>query len=323
MKQFCIFISILSFVACIKQEYKIDDKLPEPFRNEDTDVSEIGTIDSSSFFGIHSYILEPTCAVSGCHDGSFEPDFRTVQSAYNTLVNNKAVKNTTDDNRQFEFRVVPNNIEQSMLYERLTTEDQTLGRMPLYDFPLTSFELKHIENWINAGAPDGFGNSPKPFNEEPSFFGMLAYLVDSNITSLIDRDPDISIPYEFPKDTIIEVWLGLFDIDDDGEYYPGHELQYNRYKISDTYYDFSNAQFKDLTVENVETYLAGPSEFEPDSIVRPYFHHFTLNTYGYSSGDIRFIRAYVQDSNHSTPTEIPEYGSPIYMNTYFSFKIVD
>src|SRR5262245_28034848 len=43
-------------------------------------------VDSSSFLGIHKYILSVKCAVSGCHDGSFEPDYRTVQSAYSTLL---------------------------------------------------------------------------------------------------------------------------------------------------------------------------------------------------------------------------------------------
>ena len=43
-------------------------------------------IDSSTFLGLHEYIFSTTCAVPGCHDGHFEPDFRSVQSSYNTMV---------------------------------------------------------------------------------------------------------------------------------------------------------------------------------------------------------------------------------------------
>ena len=35
----------------------------------------------------------PTCANSGCHDGTFEPDFRTVGSSWNTLVNHPVIAN--------------------------------------------------------------------------------------------------------------------------------------------------------------------------------------------------------------------------------------
>ena len=49
-------------------------------------------IDSQSFLGLHQYIFSTTCAVPGCHDGAFEPDFRTVQSAYNTLVLHRVEK---------------------------------------------------------------------------------------------------------------------------------------------------------------------------------------------------------------------------------------
>ncbi|MEM6347295.1 MAG: hypothetical protein AAF927_25620, partial [Bacteroidota bacterium] len=42
--------------------------------------------DSSSIVGLHKFIFSQSCAVPGCHDGAFEPDFRTVQSTYSTLV---------------------------------------------------------------------------------------------------------------------------------------------------------------------------------------------------------------------------------------------
>ena len=59
----------------------------------------------------------PYCANSGCHDGNFEPDFRTVESSYSTLVYQPVVKN--NDNQTYEYRVVPGNSAQSILYARL------------------------------------------------------------------------------------------------------------------------------------------------------------------------------------------------------------
>ncbi len=88
-------------------------------------------VDSNSFLGIHKYILSKKCAVPACHDGSFEPDYRTVQSAYNTLVYAGVVKN--DSAKSFEYRVVPGDTAHSWLHERITTTDAVLGRMPLYD----------------------------------------------------------------------------------------------------------------------------------------------------------------------------------------------
>jgi len=134
-------------------------------------------IDSSSFLGIHKYILSVKCAVNGCHDGSFEPDYRTVQSAYSTLVYAPVIKNTADN--FFTYRVVPNDTADSWLWFRLNTTDQTIGRMPLYD-TLYPAQREKISNWIMSGAPDLFGNSPAKPTYTPSFYGLVAYLPDDN-----------------------------------------------------------------------------------------------------------------------------------------------
>ena len=53
----------------------------------------IDTVSATSFVKLHRDVLGPSCNVMGCHDGSFEPDFRTVQSSYNTLVYHPILKN--------------------------------------------------------------------------------------------------------------------------------------------------------------------------------------------------------------------------------------
>src|SRR5688572_16419754 len=88
--------------------------------NDHLDTSQVAVIDPNSFAGIHKNILKPTCANSGCHDGTFEPDYRTLESAYNTLVFHPIVKN--DTNNAYQFRVLPGDINMSMIYVRLTTD---------------------------------------------------------------------------------------------------------------------------------------------------------------------------------------------------------
>ena len=78
----------------------------------------IDTLSSTSFVKLHRDVLGPSCNVMGCHDGSFEPDFRTVQSSYNTLVYHPILKNNLDET--FTYRVVPGDTANSVLHERLT-----------------------------------------------------------------------------------------------------------------------------------------------------------------------------------------------------------
>jgi hypothetical protein len=117
-----------------------------------------------NFAWLHQQILGPTCANSGCHDGTFEPDFRTVGSSWNTLVNHPVTAN--DAAMSFTRRVVPGNAAQSFLHERLTVEiPNTSGMMPLevdqdsdYDERREEY-IAAIAAWIEAGAPDINGNA--------------------------------------------------------------------------------------------------------------------------------------------------------------------
>jgi hypothetical protein len=82
-----------------------------------------------SFPWLQARIFTPTCANSGCHDGTFEPDFRTMASSYNTLVNHPVIANNPEES--FHLRVVPGNAQASWLHERLTVAvPNTSGIMP-------------------------------------------------------------------------------------------------------------------------------------------------------------------------------------------------
>jgi hypothetical protein len=167
IKQIIILILILSFtifLACKKVEKVTTTDntniTNNPFNtnsSSDTNTTSV-KIDAATILGLHTFIFSLRCAGPACHDDSFEPDFRTVQSSYSTLVYHNVWKNTID--KEFTFKVIPGDTGASWLHERLTTDDPVLGKMPLYDNPLTSNELKNIEDWILNGAKNILGNNP-------------------------------------------------------------------------------------------------------------------------------------------------------------------
>jgi len=146
-----ISLSALLFGACKDRVLTVAGPLPvNPYDSltyNDSIVPPI-PVDSNTFLGIHKYILSTRCAVPGCHDGSFEPDYRTVVSAYNTLVYAPVVKNNATNS--FTYRVVPFDTTMSWLHERITTDDAVLGRMPLYD-TLPRRQVQMITDWIAGG----------------------------------------------------------------------------------------------------------------------------------------------------------------------------
>lgn len=117
----------------------------------------VAQVKDTAFVHIFKTILSPKCGVSACHDGSFEPNFSTIGSSYNTLVIHPLVK--ADIGATFKYRVVPKDKKASLLYERVTnccfvnTNDQ----MPLMGDKLTKDEIAKIGEWIDNGAkqPDG------------------------------------------------------------------------------------------------------------------------------------------------------------------------
>lgn len=153
-----VFVFIL--VACQKEEPQNPfDTISNP--TDETEQEEI--LDPTSIAGLHQNIFLPTCANSGCHDGTFEPDFRTIESSYNTLVNHPVIKN--DAAETYTYRVVKGNVAASQLVARVTFDiDGNSGVMPLVIESNSDYETKreeyiqNIEDWIADGAKDVFGN---------------------------------------------------------------------------------------------------------------------------------------------------------------------
>src|SRR5690349_21194145 len=120
MIRYTIYLFILGFVvfqACSKEapDNPYNNVKPPP-----DDTTAVYMPDPKSFEGLHAYIFKPTCANSGCHDGTFEPDFRNIFSAYNTLVYHPIVKN--DPGNNYQYRVLPGNPDKSIIFCRLTKD---------------------------------------------------------------------------------------------------------------------------------------------------------------------------------------------------------
>ncbi|HQU99631.1 MAG TPA: hypothetical protein PLO59_00670, partial [Bacteroidia bacterium] len=229
MNKYAIILILFFAWSCKKNE-------PDnPFTNNVVPVPA-DTINPASIAGLHKNIFAVRCAVPGCHDGSFEPDFRTVQSTYSTLVYHKPIKN--DSANSFLYRITPYQVNKSWLYERVTTNDAVLGRMPLYSSKLSDIDLKNIENWINNGAPD-INNQPTPpliiINNPPQVKGYVA--IDSNNVRLDTvRLNNISYnPFLIPHGLKFTL---VFLLEDDSTAIGN--LQQNMVKISSVKDDFSS-----------------------------------------------------------------------------------
>ena len=157
MKKLLLYLLGVSLLAaaCTQEA----DNPFEPTREEEQTENPDGTLNPVSLAGLHRNIFRKTCANSGCHDGTFEPDFRTISSTYNTLVYHPIIKN--DPQEAFEFRVVPGNVNQSLLIARLTYDiDGNSGMMPLITEPDSDWPEKreeyidNIKTWISNGAKE-------------------------------------------------------------------------------------------------------------------------------------------------------------------------
>ncbi len=172
--------SLISFIFSCKK-----DEAPEnPYDSINRSVKTTIPVepDPNTIIGLHQNIFFPKCANPGCHDGTFEPDYRTVQSTFSTLVYQRVNKVTLDSVKLYSERVIPYNVSNSWLMERLTTT--TSDYMPSNGLRLSAAEIDNVKNWINAGCPDYNGVLPLKPNLQPNIIGYVA--VDSLTSERID-----------------------------------------------------------------------------------------------------------------------------------------
>jgi hypothetical protein len=107
-------------------------------------ITEIDTIDVSFSADIQP-IFNNNCIM--CHNQSHFTglDLREGKS-YNLLVN------VTTFSYAPNVRIMPLNLENSVLWHKIKGDNVFGGRMPTIDNPLSNFEIEKIESWIELGA---------------------------------------------------------------------------------------------------------------------------------------------------------------------------
>ena len=314
-KNIYIFI-VISFVfqAC-KKDGEINP-YDNPNLNSPEDTTTNYFPDASAFQALHNNIFIPTCANSGCHDGAFEPDFRTIESSYNTLVYQPVIKN--DNGNTYEFRVKPSNSDKSILYKRLIEDiDGISGIMPLsaeyntehYWFDHKEEYIQNIKDWIDNGAKDMFGNLPLQPNNIPEMRGAIAFVTGQNTP--LSREMPRGTIYVPSSANSIDLWFSVYD-----DILTPTELSYNKIKFSTSLFNFENKL--EFSLEVISTpknetgyYLSASDDF---------YHKYTLDMSTFNTGDIVFIKIYVKDDVNPV-TEIPSNGSDYNIVKHFTFTV--
>ena len=297
---------IILMVSCQK-----DNSMDNPFDgdivNQDTVGLDLKDPDPNSIAGIYKNVFKPTCANVGCHDGTFEPDFRTMESAYNTLVFQVPIKN----DGSYSYRVDPGKPQTSVLLGRL--ENRLTPPMPIQiepdsDWPAKQGEyIENIRTWIINGAPDITGvvrtqPYPKPI--------LLGAGVDVSGQWLSRAGG--SGPIQMPRDTTdVSLYFSFrHDI------LPSEDLMYNKVAFS------TNPNLFDSTaiVMDLEILPVSRSERGFYGQLVDYTHRVIFNpqldldaTHGQW-----YFRVYVQDDRNDV-TEIPTDNGIYYIKSYMSY----
>jgi len=270
-------------------------------------------IDSTSIAGLHTLIFSPTCANSGCHDGTFEPDFRTISSTYNNLVYQPVIKN--DPQESFTYRVLPGEADQSQLLARLTYDiDGNSGIMPLVTEPDSDYPenkeryIQLVKTWITEGAKDVNGNVPTPSDALPEMKGAAAY----SSFWLKRRDGQGSLEVD-TNTTLLSLYFSVTD-----DLLEPQDLKGNKIKFSTIKDEFSGAREFDLEVLSMPILQEGYWGEE-----EAFYHKIEINPKDFiaTTGQVYF-RIYISDDSHPL-TEIPSNGSTEKIKEYFSFTIAE
>lgn len=311
MKQCLFLVLFLALVGC-KKDDTIENPYDLPQNKAPENEVETYTPDPNSIAGLHKNIFQPTCANSGCHDGTFEPDFRTIQSTYNTLVLQPVIKNNPQGT--FDYRVVPGDPDAGVLITRLMTDiDGQSGIMPLALEPSSDWEAKrneyiqNIRNWIQNGAKDLYGNSPGSSNLAPQLNGIFI-TVSGNSTHL-ERNISTGALVVPTGTSNIDVYVSISD-----DNTPVDQLGILKLKTGNTLNNFS--ALPEIILQNINSITE--TGYSGNQV--SYRHKVTLPVAGLTLYQKQFIRVYVQD-DQPVITEIPSVNSAEHIRNYYSFQV--
>ena len=302
MKKFLFFALIMSFVLmnCTEDDFPLNPYDGIDYGNT---TLVIDTVSSTSFVKLHRDVLGPSCNVMGCHDGSFEPDFRTVESAYNTLVYHTIIKNNLAED--FSYRVVPGDTALSVLHERLTNccFVNTNDRMPQDNIgnALPEADLDAVTAWILEGAKDITGAIPN----EPNNLPNVQYFLVSNATydSIYSENRIGGLfynPFLMPNNEQVNF---IFRVNDDQTL--AKDMLLNQLSISEYSDDFSNA------------ITASAITFEQTNKV----WLLSFNTAILQIGKTYFMRYTINDGDNPTNTTYPNNQTSFVYKNIWSFTV--
>ena len=297
---FALFITA-TFFSCKKE----DQAPANPYDSVDysTNTNSNPNPDPNSIQGLYKNIFQPRCANPGCHDGTFEPDFRTIESSFSTLVYATVNKVTLDSAKLFTRRAIPFNISDSWIIERLTTS--TTEYMPSNGVRLAQSDIDHVKNWINAGCPDQNGALPVKPNLQPNIYGYVA--LDSINTRLDTNrvDDEWYTPFIINQGQTITFAFASTDSADGDDATDPANYTSKKIKLSTIKDNFTSA-----TTFNGTIYYASYQVW----LV-------TVPTNLWPSGTTVYFRFYVNDGDHTTDAEFPQNVSVDYYKTIYSFYV--
>lgn len=304
-----IAVIVFALAACQKETPNPYDELERRSANPAVDA-----IPQDNFAWIHQKILRPSCALSGCHDGTFEPEFRSIGSAYNSLVFHPVIAN--DPQQSYTYRVVPGNVSASLLHARLNTFiPNTSGMMPLgltenSDWPANSTAYKAaIDNWIATGARDMFGRPPSQGNLQPQATGILAFAAGSSSNPFPRGAGEGIHAIQVPAGAI-DLWFAFSD-----DTTPASALTYNKVKVA-----VAGSSFEAVPELSLQT-GSTISGTDMGNSTATFTHKVQLALGNHAPGTVLFVRVYVQDGDHDSPTEIPDDATGAPMSNYFTLRI--
>ena len=324
--QFTIITGLLfvCMVITCKKDKTFDNPYDDPSLNAPDEQDLPIPLDPTTIQGLHQNIFSPICANAACHDGLFEPDFRTIESSYNTLVYHR--NSQKGDSLGFNYRVVPGDTAASFMHERITVDIQYdpsdpssiygEGIMPLYS-TLSAEDIQNIETWILNGAKDMFGNTYSLVNTEPQLTGVIAFKT-GNTTKYarsLNNGP-IQIP---TNDQSVDIWFSFID-----DITPTQDLTINQVKFSTYINNFNGLPLSLNIVPFISDtgYFGDPPGYYPTIV--DYHHKITVNPNSFGTvGDIVYMRVYVQDQHHINTTETPAIGAAPAIKQYCAFEIIN
>ena len=312
-----VMLATVLFIGCDKETVIP----PNPYDDivYPTPPTPVDTLDPSSIVALHRDILRPKCSVPGCHDGNFEPDFRTVQSSTSTLIYARIIKNNADST--FAYRVIPYDTANSVLHERITNccfVNQN-DRMPQDNIgvPLEAEYITRIENWIMNGARNMFGDVVQYPNQAPQI-GLFA-AVDTFELNAVIAAANAGFPLSSAGNRI------------DGVYYNPFILNSGQNFAMLIVVEDDSTAISNLQINKLK-FSYEPNDFSPSA---PGYHEQTAQFYGipgfqiwyvqlntslFSPSNVVYMRYYVSDGENTT--EMPRNEMVIQYKTFWSFYVL-